>query len=277
MGADDLTTLVFAIVELDSRSSAVRQRRASAAGLIVPGSHARLPRRRLPGAGDRRGLRSDEIVVDFPPGATLALYTDGLVERRGEGIEKGTAPAGSGARRREGRPRRRRGVAVVDACTAEDVDDDVTALFVRAEPALGPTCASRSCPTPTRWPPCGACCAAGWTRPAPRPTSVHDLVMAANEAWQNALEHGHGFQPVPVSVRFTREADAVVVTVRDAGGRGLPAGDPDRGRGIELMKALVGDVRLDLGSRRGGVAALRHKIRAPAPVGPEPGSGTRAA
>jgi hypothetical protein len=43
------------------------------------------------------------------------------------------------------------------------------------------------------------------------------------------------------------------------------------------MKGLVGEVRLDLGSRRGGVAALRHPIRAAAPASPAPGSGTEAA
>jgi hypothetical protein len=48
--------------------------------------------------------------------------------------------------------------------------------------------------------------------------------------------------------------------VRDAGGRGLPPSDPDRGRGIALMRGLVDDTRLDLGSHRGGVAVLRQRI-----------------
>jgi hypothetical protein len=48
--------------------------------------------------------------------------------------------------------------------------------------------------------------------------------------------------------------------VRDAGGRGRPPGDPDRGRGIELMRGLMDDTRLDLGSHRGGVAVLRRRI-----------------
>src|SRR6185295_20114516 len=30
-----------------------------------------------------------ETVVDFPPGAAVVLYTDGLVERRGEGVDTG--------------------------------------------------------------------------------------------------------------------------------------------------------------------------------------------
>ncbi|MCW2667653.1 MAG: hypothetical protein JWN57_2615, partial [Frankiales bacterium] len=33
--------------------------------------------------------RYDEVVVDVPPGATLVLYTDGLVEQRGEDLDDG--------------------------------------------------------------------------------------------------------------------------------------------------------------------------------------------
>jgi anti-sigma regulatory factor (Ser/Thr protein kinase) len=100
------------------------------------------------------------------------------------------------------------------------------------------------------------------------PDEMGAIVMAANEAWQNAIEHGHDFQPVPVNVRFEREDDDVVVTVRDAGGRGQPAGDPDRGRGIALMHGLMDDARLDLGSHRGGVAVLRRRIGVLAPAEP---------
>jgi anti-sigma regulatory factor (Ser/Thr protein kinase) len=101
--------------------------------------------------------------------------------------------------------------------------------------------------------------------------------MAANEAWQNAIEHGHDFAHVPVHVRFQREGDQVVVTVRDAGGRGRPPGDPDRGRGIELMRGLMDDTRLDLGSHRGGVAVLRRRIGVLAEAGPPGQAGGAAA
>ena len=153
----------------------------------------------------------------------------------------------------------------------------MTALFVRAEPALGLNVRFTLVPDPDALAALRRMLRRWLSEVGADADESAAIVLAANEAWQNAIEHGHGFQPVPVSVRFTREDDAVVVTVRDAGGRGLPAGDPDRGRGIELMKGLVGDVRLDLGSRRGGVAALRHKIRAPAPLSPASGSGTHAA
>ena len=151
---------------------------------------------------------------------------------------------------------------VIEACLGpERVDDDVTALFVRAEPALGETVRLTLTPDPDalaamrrmlrRW-----LAEVGADR-----DETAAIVMAANEAWQNAIEHGHGWAPVPVSIRFERTDDGVCVRVRDAGGRGRPPSDPDRGRGIELMRGLMDDTSLDLGSHRGGVAVLRRRLR----------------
>ena len=38
------------------------------------------------------------------------------------------------------------------------------------------------------------------------PDEMDDIVMAANEAWQNAIEHGHDFAPATVGVDL--EVDA---------------------------------------------------------------------
>jgi hypothetical protein len=78
-------------------------------------------------------------------------------------------------------------------------------------------------------------------------------------------------------VPFQREGDEAVVTIRDAGGRGRPLGDPDRGRGIELMRGLMDDTRLDLGSHRGGVAVLRRRIGVLAEANPRGQAGGAAA
>ena len=258
--ADDMTTLVYAVIEPDHGRLRLVNAGHPPPALVVPGSSARLLEGSCPALGIAEICQPPEIVVDFPPGATLALFTDGLVERRHEDIDAGLGRLLSAL---AGAPGDVEAVRddVIEACLGpERVDDDVTALFVRAEAALGETVRLTLPPTPTRLPRCGACCAAGSSRWAPPPTRWPRIVMAANEAWQNAIEHGHDFQPVPVNVRFQREDDEVIVTVRDAGGRGQPAGDPDRGRGIELMRGLMDDAKLDLGSHRGGVVVLRRRI-----------------
>jgi PAS domain S-box-containing protein len=262
--ADDMTTLVYAIVEPDLGRLRLVNAGHPPPALVVPGAAPRLLEGSCPALGIAEVCRPPEIVVDFPPGATLALFTDGLIERRNEGIAAAltrllgviaAAPGDVEAVRDD----------VVEACLGpERVDDDVTALFVRAEPLLGDAVRMTLTPDPDalaamrrmlrRW--LGEMGAA--------PDEIAGIVMASNEAWQNAIEHGHDFAHVPVHVRFERKDDEAVVTVRDAGGRGRPPGDPDRGRGIELMRGLMDDTRLDLGSHRGGVAVLRRRIGVPA-------------
>ena len=275
--ADDMTTLIYAVVEPDLGRLRLVNAGHPPPVLVVPGAAPRLLEGSCPALGIAEICRPPEIVVDFPPGATLALYTDGLIERRNEGIDAALtrllgviagAPGDIDAVRDD----------VIEACLGpERVDDDVTALFVRAEALLGENVRMTLTPDPDalaalrrmlrRW--LGEMGAA--------PDEVAGIVMAANEAWQNAIEHGHDFAHVPVHVRFQREGDDAVVTVRDAGGRGRPPGDPDRGRGIELMRGLTDDTRLDLGSHRGGVAVLRRRIGVFAEAGRPGGAGGAAA
>ena len=275
--ADDLTTLVYIVVEPDRGRLRLVSAGHPPPAILVPGSHARLLEGASPALGIAEVCDPPEIVVDFPPGTTLALYTDGLVERRREGMRPGTARLAAALNSTRGDLDTVR-EAVVAACLGgEEIDDDVTALFVRAEPLLGENVGFTLTPDPEALSALRRMLRRWLTEVGADEDAIATLVLAANEAWQNAIEHGHGFQPVPATVRFVLEGDEVVITVRDAGGRGMPPGDPDRGRGIELMKALVDDVRLDLGSRRGGVAALRHRIRVRAPLDPPRRPGTQAA
>ena len=206
--ADDLTTLVYAIVEPDRGRLRLVSAGHPPPALLVPGSHARLLGGACPALGIAEVCDPDEIVVDFPPGATLALYTDGLVERRREGIEKGTARLAAALDAARGDLDAVR-ASVVSACTAEDVDDDVTALFVRAEPALGLNVRFTLVPDPDALAALRRMLRRWLAEVGADADESAAIVLAANEAWQNAIEHGHGFQPVPVSVRFTREDDAV--------------------------------------------------------------------
>jgi serine phosphatase RsbU (regulator of sigma subunit)/FixJ family two-component response regulator/anti-sigma regulatory factor (Ser/Thr protein kinase) len=275
--ADDMTTLIYAVIEPDHGRLRLVNAGHPPPALVVPGASARLLEGSCPALGIAEICQAPEIVVDFPPGATLALFTDGLVERRHEGIDAGLARLLSAL---AGAPGDVDAVRddVIEACLGpERVDDDVTALFVRAEASLGETIRLTLTPDPDALAAMRRMLRRWLIEMGAAPDEMGSIVMAANEAWQNAIEHGHDFQPVPVNVRFQREDDEVVVTVRDAGGRGQPAGDPDRGRGIALMRGLMDDTKLDLGSHRGGVAVLRRRIGVLAPVEPTAQRGGAAA
>jgi anti-sigma regulatory factor (Ser/Thr protein kinase) len=92
---------------------------------------------------------------------------------------------------------------------------------------------------------------------------VAAVTMAANEAWENAIEHAHAFAPVPISVSFERRDDEVYITTHDVGGGRVGQPDPDRGRGIDLMRALVDEASFSFGGRYGGSVLLRRHLGRP--------------
>jgi anti-sigma regulatory factor (Ser/Thr protein kinase) len=71
---------------------------------------------------------------------------------------------------------------------------------------------------------------------------------------------------VPVRIAFALVDGEAVITVRDAGSGVPDESDPDRGRGLELMRALMDEVTLDFGSSRGGLVTLRRRIGAEIPA-----------
>jgi PAS domain S-box-containing protein len=274
LGADLMTTMIFAVIEIDSGTM-----RFVNAGhpppLVVADDATTMV---LEGAGPPLGVldtwRYEERTARLGPGETAVLYTDGLVERRGERLDAGlqrlrtAAGAGTGTVE-EIRDRLLAGADV------ESADDDVTLVVVRGEPVMGPTAHLKLSPDADalrslrrvlgRW-----LAEAGAER-----DEAHDLVMAANEAWQNALEHGTGFARTTIDVTFEAANGQVAITVRDPGRRDRSPSDPDRGRGIELMRALADEVSLDL-APHGSTVRLRRALRAPAPqtgaAAAEPGS-----
>ncbi|MEY2535766.1 MAG: hypothetical protein QOF29_3676, partial [bacterium] len=184
------------------------------------------------------------------------------------GLARLVAAAGGARRGLEGLRDR-----VVEACLGPSSgDDDVTALFVRAEPCLGPSARFTLSPDAEalgglrrmlrRW----------LTEAGASPDDVAAVTMAANEAWENAIEHAHDFAPVPISVAFERRDDDVFITVHDAGAAPRQS-DPDRGRGLELMQALMDEASFSFGGRYGGSVVLRRSLGAAR----EPAAGIRAA
>ena len=268
LGADLMTTMVFAVVEVDAGT--VRFVNAGHPPPLIVGRDGETTV--LAGAGPPLGVldtwRYEEHVAQLEPGMSALLYTDGLVERRGEGLDAGLERVRAAAGAGDDDPQRLC-LRVLEAADVAVADDDVTLVVVRAEPALGPVVRLKLSPDPEALRSLRRLLSR-WLREAgAEADEVHSLVMAANEAWQNALEHGTGFARTTVDVDLQRDGDHVSITVRDPGrhpsGGQHPPSDPDRGRGIELMRALADEVTLEL-APHGSTVRLRRALRAPAPV-----------
>ena len=100
------------------------------------------------------------------------------------------------------------------------------------------------------------------------PALITDLVVAANEALTNAIDHSGTRRPVRVELASAE--GAVRITVRDFGRWSHEMSNPDNGRGLLLMDALVEQlevIRADTGTT---VRLVRRLVPRRTP----PGSGT---
>jgi anti-sigma regulatory factor (Ser/Thr protein kinase) len=84
------------------------------------------------------------------------------------------------------------------------------------------------------------------------------VVLAVNEAVANAIEHGRAER---ARVVVEAEIDELVLraTVRDRGRWLDRPSDPDRGRGLLLMEALMDEVAVDR-SPEGTTLTLRRRV-----------------
>ena len=102
------------------------------------------------------------------------------------------------------------------------------------------------------------------------------VMAAVGEACANAAEHAYrGSEPGPMSVRAHVDPDGVLtVSVHDDGTWRPPDRDPgDRGRGLLIMRQLVGGVSLD--DRDGTTVTLTVRLRHTSDDEPTPGGGAQ--
>ena len=198
----------------------------------------------LPAAGPR-----PQAALTVAPGTTLLLFTDGLVERRGEGLDEGLERLAAAVPARRSDPL---GV-LVDHVLGELVDgnggsDDVAVVAVRLLPPPlrldlpgEPVRLAEVRRAVRRW-------AAGVGL---HPDALEDLLLTIGEATGNAVEHAYRDADVPGRVGVElRVADAggVVVSVTDTGSWRPPPTDPGfRGRGLQIISALAHEVDLSPG------------------------------
>src|SRR3954468_22730546 len=89
LSPDDLTTIVYAVIEPDRERLRFVNARHPPPVLLPSRGTPTLVTGVTPPLGVSELPVHPETVVDFPPGSAVVLYTDGLVERRGEGVDSG--------------------------------------------------------------------------------------------------------------------------------------------------------------------------------------------
>jgi PAS domain S-box-containing protein len=174
----------------------------------------------------------------LPPGSTLMLFTDGLVERRHESIDDGIARATEVLIETMKLPLDAVPETVVRALSpASGYDDDVAMVIYRHRPAPlrieSEAVAEELVNVRHRL--------AAWLRAADVPDELAaDIVLVVNEACTNCVEHAYRGHRVGTMLLEASVADGQVRTrVTDTGSWKTPAANPgNSGRGLVLMRAL---------------------------------------
>ncbi len=213
---------------------------------------------RVLGGPDRTSYREEAATLG--PGASVVLYTDGLVERRDERIDEGLRRlCAAAARAAASDPEQ-----LVASITADLLDggqeDDVAVLAIRLLPE----------PLRQRAPATTAVLArlredvARWSALAGLSGELRqDLVLALGEAVANSVEHASAGE-VRYSVSRTADGRVEASAGDDGRWRPEPADNSHRGRGLLIIKAVSEETAID---HDGDGTTVRFRI-APDPASP---------
>jgi serine phosphatase RsbU (regulator of sigma subunit)/anti-sigma regulatory factor (Ser/Thr protein kinase) len=259
LGPTSMTTLAYTVLDPAEEALEVVVAGHPPALVVSPGGAARY----LPlhggmalGASQASSYRSQS--VPFPAGDTLVLYTDGLVERRGESIDDGLERLRALAERIDGAEALC--AQAIDRMVDDEPPDDVAIVAARLPPLTDDL--------RTIWPARPESLVAvrhllrRWLRAhGASEHEAYDILVACQEACANAVEHAYGPGRAHFEVDASHRAARIRVTVRDRGRWREPRGT-HRGRGIGLMRSLMQHVEVDHGAD--GTVVVLERALAPA-------------
>jgi signal transduction histidine kinase/FixJ family two-component response regulator len=204
----------------------------------------------------------------FPPGSLLLLYTDGLIERRGEPLETGLGRLAEVVASHWNLPLRRLKQAVFTQLLGDGAQDDVALVAVRSTGACPDLfCdsfqAERDEQRPARQR------LRAWLDDTGLPSTERDaIVLAVGEAVSNAIDHGSdGDRTQIITVELALRGSELTASIGDRGHwqPGLETLLLGRGRGHLIMEAVTDDVDINL-DQGGTVVTLRFTLQAKRPA-----------
>jgi anti-sigma regulatory factor (Ser/Thr protein kinase) len=192
------------------------------------------------------------------PGSILVVYTDGLVERREEPLDRGLERLAQTASRVRAGSLTEISDALLEL-VADDRHDDVALLtigprrpaevFRRTFPADAHELATMRAELRT------------WLERSGLPSETQeDVVLACTEAATNAIEHAYIGRGGDVLIEAESEEGRLRVTVTDHGRWRHPRPDDSRGRGLDLVRAVIGDIDVERGE---GGTTVRMRVGIP--------------
>jgi anti-sigma regulatory factor (Ser/Thr protein kinase) len=207
-----------------------------------------------------------EAHFDLAPGSTLVMYTDGLVEERGASIDAGLEALREAVADGPDAPEALCDHIVARLLENRPATDDIAVLTVRTVPMsaerlhldlpTNPKSLATLRRTLGRW-----LESLGASR-----VESNDVQVAAHEACSNAMEHAYRFREATIDVDGEFDGSEVAITVADHGAW-REKRDTDRGRGLDLIRALMDSVEVEPGET-GTTVRIRKRLAEPVAVAP---------
>ncbi|OBH58922.1 SpoIIE family protein phosphatase [Mycobacterium sp. E2479] len=208
----------------------------------------------------RRNQPRPQATQVLPPGSTLMLFTDGLVERKHESIDEGIARAADVLAQTMTSPLDTvADVVLRELAPAAGYDDDVAMVIYRHQQ------------TPLRIESVAAADQlaiirhrlADWLRArGVTEDQAADIVLVVNEACTNCVEHAYrGFAAGAMLLEASLTDGEVRTQITDYGSwKTPPATRSNGGRGLPLMRALSDSMELDT-TATGTTADITFRLR----------------
>ncbi len=212
------------------------------------------------------GIRERAPIVEghgvLAPGGALLLYTDGLIERRGESLDDALAALSdlvSAARFKEAEELSE--IVLEQQRFPTPGDDDLALIVVRREVPVGKTLAMTFPAAPDAVRDVRQAMEQWLAESGATAAEAVDIVLATNEASVDAIERASEDEPSTFCVEARRSATAVEITVRDSGRWRSVNRDGRRAMGFRIIDRLVDDLVTEV-SGRGTTVRLRKRIDA---------------
>jgi PAS domain S-box-containing protein len=266
-----MATLVYMVLAADLGSVTFTSAGHLPPLLVGPdGSAEYLESPRVPPLGVLARAAYSETEAEIPSGSTLVLYTDGLVEERGASIGRGLDALKRAALAGAHDPDALCEHIIATLLADREATDDVAVLALKTvqldkgrielEVIGDPDALGSMRKTLERW--LGV---AGATA-----DDKHAFQIACHEVTSNAIEHGHRFGETKVTVAAELDGPDAIVTVTDSG-RWREPQESDRGRGLDLARALMDSVEIEPADAGTTVRLRRHlNGKKPAPKRAKP-------
>jgi anti-sigma regulatory factor (Ser/Thr protein kinase) len=196
------------------------------------------------------------------PEDLVVVYTDGLVERRGETIDVGIERLTDALRALGTQPIEEVADGLLALLDPSGRTDDTAVVCARVPSPDAPHRTYRIPADPAQLAVLRRALRTWLAERGVEASAREEIMVAVTEAVSNAIEHGYGGDDTRTVVVETCVSDTdVAVTVRDRGRWLGQLRRPERGRGLHLMRDLMGELDVTP-SDQGTIVRMRRALDA---------------